>query len=55
MKIHSLSKSFICGECGKAFKQSTQLHNHKVIHIARKKTQIQRWYVSLQSIFTLIN
>lgn len=32
LAIHDEAHSFICHECGKGFKQFSQLKNHQVIH-----------------------
>lgn len=32
MAIHEEEKPFLCNNCGKSFKQHSQLKNHQVIH-----------------------
>lgn len=43
MQTHSDARSFCCHECGKGFKQASQLYNHRVIHMDRKADQLPRW------------
>ncbi|XP_012274482.1 zinc finger protein 93 [Orussus abietinus] len=45
MRVHSESREFECTECGKCFKQPSQLRNHRVMHIDRKTAE-PRWYTS---------
>lgn len=46
MKVHNVNKDYECPDCGKCFKQSSQLRNHRVIHLDRKSAEIPRWYTS---------
>lgn len=46
MRVHSESREYECPECGKCFKQSSQLRNHRVMHLDRKATEVPRWYTS---------
>ncbi|GLH11564.1 Protein suppressor of hairy wing [Gryllus bimaculatus] len=48
MRIHGEARSFTCPECGKGFKQAAQLHNHRVMHLDRKTSELPRWYASKQ-------
>lgn len=34
MLIHEEERRYLCNECGKSFKQFTQLRNHQVLHLA---------------------
>ncbi|XP_054716478.1 zinc finger protein 569-like [Uloborus diversus] len=43
-KIHSEERGFICNQCGKGFKQISQLRNHLVTHLDRKNLPQKRWY-----------
>ncbi|XP_063977954.1 zinc finger protein 836-like [Diachasmimorpha longicaudata] len=46
MRVHSDDRDFECPHCGKRFKQSSQLRNHRVLHLDRKSGEIPRWYTS---------
>uniref|UniRef100_L7LY80 Putative gonadotropin inducible transcription factor n=1 Tax=Rhipicephalus pulchellus TaxID=72859 RepID=L7LY80_RHIPC len=43
-RIHSEERDFTCAQCGKGFKQLSQLRNHHVVHLDRKNTPHKRWY-----------
>lgn len=43
-RIHSDERDFTCAQCGKGFKQLSQLRNHHVVHLDRKNTPHKRWY-----------
>ncbi|XP_064468134.1 zinc finger protein 142-like [Ornithodoros turicata] len=44
MRIHSAERDFTCAQCGKGFKQLSQLRNHHVVHLDRKNMTHKRWY-----------
>ncbi|XP_039308960.1 zinc finger protein 569 isoform X1 [Solenopsis invicta] len=47
MRVHSDSRDFKCPECGKCFKQASQLRNHRIMHLDRKTlAEGTRWYSS---------
>lgn len=46
MKVHSETREYECSECGKCFKQASQLRNHRVMHLDRKTLEVKRWYTS---------
>lgn len=46
MRVHSENREFECPDCGKRFKQSSQLRNHRVMHLDRKSSDVPRWYTS---------
>ncbi|XP_011310246.1 zinc finger protein 62 homolog [Fopius arisanus] len=46
MRVHSDDRDFECSHCGKRFKQSSQLRNHRIHHLDRKSMEIPRWYTS---------
>ncbi|XP_015587714.1 zinc finger protein 845 [Cephus cinctus] len=46
LRVHSDNREYECPECGKCFKQSSQLRNHRVMHMDRKTSETQRWYTS---------
>lgn len=37
MLTHEEERQYLCNECGKSFKQFTQLRNHQVIHLANSE------------------
>ncbi|XP_043784093.1 gastrula zinc finger protein XlCGF58.1-like isoform X2 [Apis laboriosa] len=46
MRVHSETREYECSECGKCFKQASQLRNHRVMHLDRKTLEVTRWYTS---------
>ncbi|XP_046602032.1 zinc finger protein 569 isoform X1 [Neodiprion lecontei] len=46
MRVHSENREYECPVCGKCFKQSSQLRNHRVMHLNRKSNEAPRWYTS---------
>lgn len=46
MRVHSESRDFECRDCGKSFKQASQLRNHRIMHLDRKAVEVPRWYTS---------
>lgn len=46
MRVHSENREYECPVCGKCFKQSSQLRNHRVMHLNRKSNEVPRWYTS---------
>ncbi|XP_044582157.1 zinc finger protein 91-like isoform X1 [Cotesia glomerata] len=46
MRVHSENKDYECPECGKCFKQASQLRNHRIMHMDRKSADAPRWYTS---------
>ncbi|RLU16185.1 hypothetical protein DMN91_011945 [Ooceraea biroi] len=46
MRVHSETREYECPECGKCFKQASQLRNHRVMHLDRKALEVTRWYTS---------
>ncbi|KAK0163188.1 hypothetical protein PV327_006896 [Microctonus hyperodae] len=46
MRVHSDSRDYECRDCGKRFKQSSQLRNHRIMHLDRKTVDTPRWYTS---------
>ncbi|XP_014602047.1 PREDICTED: zinc finger protein 568-like isoform X1 [Polistes canadensis] len=46
MKVHSETREYECSECGRCFKQASQLRNHRVMHLDRKTLEVKRWYTS---------
>ncbi|KAJ9591177.1 hypothetical protein L9F63_002294, partial [Diploptera punctata] len=46
IKIHGETRAYTCPDCGKGFKQSSQLRNHRVMHLDRKSGPVPRWYAS---------
>ncbi|XP_008543116.1 zinc finger protein 28 homolog [Microplitis demolitor] len=46
MRVHSENRDYECPDCGKCFKQSSQLRNHRVMHLDRKSVEVPRWYTS---------
>lgn len=46
MRVHSDTREYECPECGKCFKQASQLRNHRVMHLDRKTSEVTRWYTS---------
>ncbi|RZF38589.1 hypothetical protein LSTR_LSTR010922 [Laodelphax striatellus] len=53
MRIHRDEREFACPDCGKAFKQQSQMRNHRVTHIRKKEipcpdTGTPRWYMEKQ-------
>lgn len=46
MRVHSDNREYECPVCGKCFKQSSQLRNHRVMHLNRKSNEVPRWYTS---------
>ncbi|XP_033220243.1 zinc finger protein 658B-like isoform X2 [Belonocnema kinseyi] len=46
MKVHNNSREYECLDCGKCFKQSSQLRNHRIMHLDRKAIEEPRWYTS---------
>lgn len=46
MKIHSEDRDYVCPDCGRDFKQPSQLRNHRVIHLDKKNMQnVPRWFI----------
>ncbi|XP_071451919.1 zinc finger and BTB domain-containing protein 24-like [Hetaerina americana] len=49
-RIHGEVRAFRCPTCGKGFKQMSQLRNHQVVHLDRRKGEEDglptRWYTS---------
>ncbi|XP_046396578.1 zinc finger protein interacting with ribonucleoprotein K-like isoform X2 [Ischnura elegans] len=49
-RIHGDVRAFRCPTCGKGFKQMSQLRNHQVVHLDRRKGEEDgmptRWYTS---------
>ncbi|KAL2747437.1 zinc finger protein 99-like isoform X1 [Vespula maculifrons] len=43
MKVHSETREYECSECGKCFKQASQLRNHRVMHLDRKTLEVKRF------------
>ncbi|KAL6444163.1 hypothetical protein ACFW04_001834 [Cataglyphis niger] len=46
MRVHSDTRDYECPDCGKCFKQASQLRNHRVMHLDRKTLEVTRWYTS---------
>ncbi|XP_053980696.1 zinc finger protein 84-like [Hylaeus volcanicus] len=46
MRVHSETREYECTQCGKCFKQASQLRNHRVMHLDRKTLEVTRWYTS---------
>ncbi|KAL6267543.1 hypothetical protein P5V15_000618 [Pogonomyrmex californicus] len=46
MRVHSDTRDYKCPDCGKCFKQASQLRNHRVMHLDRKTLEVTRWYTS---------
>ncbi|XP_011882536.1 PREDICTED: zinc finger protein 436-like isoform X2 [Vollenhovia emeryi] len=46
MRVHSDSRDYKCPDCGKCFKQASQLRNHRIMHLDRKTLEVTRWYTS---------
>ncbi|XP_023711955.2 zinc finger protein 358 [Cryptotermes secundus] len=46
IKIHGEVRAYTCPDCGKGFKQSSQLRNHRVMHLDRRAGPVPRWYAS---------
>ncbi|XP_070160861.1 zinc finger protein 64-like isoform X2 [Polyergus mexicanus] len=46
MRVHSDTRDYECSDCGKCFKQASQLRNHRVMHLDRKTLEVTRWYTS---------
>lgn len=44
LKIHSDDKEFACPDCGRRFKQASQMRNHRVIHLDKELHGIPKWY-----------
>ncbi|KAG7200348.1 hypothetical protein KM043_017805 [Ampulex compressa] len=42
MRVHSETREYECSECGKCFKQASQLRNHRVMHLDRKTLECQK-------------
>lgn len=46
MRVHSETREYECSDCGRCFKQASQLRNHRVMHLDRKTLEVTRWYTS---------
>jgi len=46
IKIHGEVRAYACPDCGKGFKQASQLRNHRVMHLDRRAGPVPRWYAS---------
>ncbi|PSN57765.1 hypothetical protein C0J52_00347 [Blattella germanica] len=46
IKIHGEARAYTCPDCGKGFKQASQLRNHRIMHLDRKAGPVPRWYAS---------
>jgi hypothetical protein len=43
IKIHGEVRAYTCPDCGKGFKQASQLRNHRVMHLDRRAGPVPRW------------
>ncbi len=48
LQTHADERRFVCGVCGKAFRQLAQLRNHGVTHLDKDKESVPVWYAKKQ-------